>query len=293
MLTRPTHSRNARVSRRSTTSRTWWVLVLGILVGGGSLEARAAEPRDYLASGGQHRILRGDMPAGVIGQARLTGRGPVHGYFQPVAFSGPPGVHFSMPQGNAFFGEPEATLQAGMLIGAVYRFRITGIPEAEGAELYPTLELIDRLYPPPGLATTFPIPINLDRDDLEAALEGRLVTRVIYLEDPATAFPLAETPSTSRAMELSEYQDALQVADEMGRPVAIVRIGSVAPPSAPALMPQFFFGYPAWRPIYQAEPVSSEPVSSEPAPAETTPAESIRRGAIPDTASPLGQAVQQ
>ncbi|TWU26606.1 hypothetical protein Pla52o_04590 [Novipirellula galeiformis] len=255
MLNRQTHSRTSRVSR---TSRTLWAIVSCTLVVWGGVDARAADPSDYLSSGGQHRILRGDMPAGVIGQARLSGRGPVQGYFQPVAFSGPQGVSFSMPQGNEFFGQEEATLQAGLLIGAVYRFRITGIPQAEGAELYPTVELIDRIYPPPGLATTFPIPINLDRDDLEAALEGRLVTRVIYLEDPSTALPIAETPKTSRAIELSEYQDALQVADEMGRPVAIVRIGSVAPPSAPALMPQFFFGYPAWTPIYQVEQTQPE-----------------------------------
>ncbi|TWT83433.1 hypothetical protein CA13_48980 [Planctomycetes bacterium CA13] len=218
----------------------------------GSL-SEAADPSLYLSNTGQHRLHSSDMPPGQIGQARLTGRGPVQSYFQPVAFSGPKGVGFSMPESGNFFGKPDSSLQVGLMIGGVYRFCITGIPGAEGAELYPTIELIDRIYPPPGLATSFPIMINLDKEDLAAALDGRMVTRVIYLEDPQTAFALPETPKTSRAIDIAEYQDALEVADRFGRPVAIVRIGSVSPPSAEALMPQFFFGYPLWAPIYQPE----------------------------------------
>ena len=54
---------------------------------------------------------------------------------------------------------------------------------------------------------------------------------------------------TNRPVEVAEHQDALAVADRLGRPVAIVRLGSLAPPRTPALMPGFFFGFPAWAPI--------------------------------------------
>ena len=212
----------------------------------------AAEPADYLGYGSRTRLLSGDMPPGALGQARLAGRGPVAGYFQPVAFVGPPGVHFSLPQGGGFADRSES-LQAGLLVGGVYRFQITGIPGAEGAELYPTIEVIDRTYPPPGLATRYPIQIHLDEEDFDAALAGQLVTRVVFLEDPQTATPMEQTPATTRPLEVAEYQDALTVADRFGRPVAIVRIGSVSPPRAAALMPQFFFGYPIWAPIVQPE----------------------------------------
>ncbi len=217
-----------------------------------------AEPNDFLPSRANHRLLRDDLPPGYVGSARLSGHGPVAGYFQPVAFSGPDKVEFALAE-RAAFSESSQNLMAGLLIGSVYRFRITGIPDADGAELYPTVELIDRTYPPPGLATSFPIPINLDREDLDAALAGRLVTRVIYLEDTSTALPIPETPRTSRALEIAEYQDALEVADRFGRPVAIVRIGSVAPPTTHQLMPQFFFGYPTWAPIFQSQHPSTQP----------------------------------
>ncbi len=237
--------------------------VVAVLLIAAPATLSAADPSDYLSDAGQHRLFRGYMPPGSIGQARLAGRGPIAGYFQPVAFSGPQGVRFALPD-QGVFGEGQDRLQAGMLIGAVYRFRITGIPGAVGAELYPTVELIDRTYPPPGLANRYPIPINLDQEDLEAALDGKLVTRVVVLEDPQTAIPLAQKPTASNAIEVAQHQDALEVADRLGRPVAIVRIGSVTPPSATALMPQFFFGYPAWAPVFQPESPELQPESPEP-----------------------------
>ncbi len=212
----------------------------------------AVDPSNYLSQSGQHRLLSSDMPPGALGQARLAGRGPVAGYFQPVAFAGPSGVHFSLPSAGRFLDSSE-TLRAGLLVGGVYRFRITEIPGAEGAELYPTIEVIDRTYPPPGLALKHPIQIHLDQEDIEAALSDRLVTRVIYLEDPQTATPMVQSAATTRPYEISEHQDALEVADRLGRPVAIVRIGSVSPPRAEALMPQFFFGFPVWAPIHDPD----------------------------------------
>ena len=167
-----------------------------------------------------------------------------------IALTGPQGAHFALTKDGGY-GAGAELLQAGLLVGNVYRFQVTRIPDMEGAELYPTLEVIDRTYPPPGLATRYPIVINLDQEDFEAALGGKLVTRIIYLEDPDTALSIHQTPITNRPVEVAEYQDALEVADRLGRPVAIVRIGSVAPPRAPALMPGFFFGFPAWAPIQQ------------------------------------------
>lgn len=214
----------------------------------------AAEPESYLPRGNFHRPLHADYPPGVVGQARLAGRGgPVAGYFQPVAISGPGGSRFALPLSGGM-APSSSRLTAGLLIGGVYRFQITHIPGAEGVELFPTVEVIDRTYPPPGLATRYPIEILLDEEDFKAALGGQLVTRVIYLEDPETAVPMVQTPETNRPMELAEYQDPLEVADRLGRPVAIVRIGSLSPPSSPALLPEFFFGYPAWAPIVQPEP---------------------------------------
>lgn len=227
------------------------IFALGPIVAPGVV-AQGSEPSDYLPPSAGHRPFTADMPPGTVGDARMLGRGPLAGYFQPVDFNGPAGTRFALAATDGF-ASPEPRLMAGLGVGSVYRFQITGIPGAEGAELYPTVEIIDRTYPPAGLATSHPIPITLDVQDLRAALDGQLVTRVVYLEDPQTALPVAETPSTSRTMEIAANQDALEVADRLGRPVAIVRIGSLMPPGHPALMSRFNFGYPSWAPIYQPE----------------------------------------
>ncbi len=198
--------------------------------------------------GNVHRLFPADAPPGVIGAARLQRWGSVAGHYQAVAFRGPDGVQFSLPIDGVFQPPAEQPLCAGLLIGAVYRFRITSIPNYEGEELYPTIEVIDRTYPPESLAARFPIPVNLDMTDIQEALNGRLVTRVIYLEDPMNAAPIPETPLSSRVMDIPGHQDPVNVADQLGKPVAIIRIGSLAPPSSPALMPQFFLGYPPWVP---------------------------------------------
>ncbi|MGI9473030.1 MAG: hypothetical protein ACR2NZ_15930 [Rubripirellula sp.] len=246
--------------------------------------SQAADPADYLGYKSNHRILSSDLPPGVLGQARLAGRGCVAGYYQPIAFMGPEGARFALPQGGSF-ADTKEVLNAGVLVGSVYRFQVTRIPGAEGAELYPTIEVIDRTYPPPGLATRYPIVIQLDQDDFDAAMAGQLVTRVVYLEDPDTATPIEQTPITNRPVEAAEYQDALEVADRLGRPVAIVRIGSVAPPRSLALLPQFFFGNPIWAPIHEPEIATPLPVV---APARPTllPSTTVTDSSVSDLGGP-------
>ena len=94
----------------------------------------------------------------------------------------------SLADGADFYAPAPGPLGAGMLIGSVYRVKVTNIAGHEGLEVYPTIEVIDRLYPPIGQETRFPIPIDITQEELELALSGRFVTRVIYLEDPEHAF---------------------------------------------------------------------------------------------------------
>ena len=89
--------------------------------------------------------------------------------------------------------------------------------------------MIDRLYPPVGQEFRFPIPIELAQDELEMALDGKFVTRVIYLEEPKAALPVAQKPDDQSVFEVSEGDNPLEVADTLGRPVAILRLGGRVP----------------------------------------------------------------
>ncbi|MEZ6088999.1 MAG: hypothetical protein R3C05_13430 [Pirellulaceae bacterium] len=201
---------------------------------------------------GQHRLFNDQLPPGAIGMSRRDLRGPVQCQFQPVKIIAEGNAKVSLAQGDMFQSETAEPLYAGFMIGAVYRIRITEIPFYAGYEVYPTIELIDRVYPPAGQEVRFAIPIVISNDDMIEALNGNLVTRVIYLEDPQTALPLADQPDQQRDFDIQPQQDALEVADALGRPIAIVRYGSRTPPTDPTQMNAFLMGCPSWLPLAAA-----------------------------------------
>jgi hypothetical protein len=193
-----------------------------------------------------HYNHAGAMPPGAIGSQQLLRGGPIPGYFQPVEVRGPKGTRISTAEQGTFQRETALPRKFGMLIGAVYRFRVTGIPQYEGLEVYPSVEVIDRIYPPVGLENKFPIDVELTQDELEMALDGKFVTRVIYLENPDDALPVAEDPDHQSFFEVAAYENPLEVADRLGRPVAILRMGGRVPdetgPDA-----KFLYGCPPLR----------------------------------------------
>lgn len=191
---------------------------------------------------GWHYFHSADLPPGVVGRGQAMRGGPTPGYFQPVEVSVPEGVTIAPAVNGQFLESKPGPLLAGMLIGQVYRLRVSHIPDYETDEVFPTIELVSRLHPPPGQALRFPIPIQLTLEEIKLAIEGRYVTRVIYLEDPNAALPLAEDPKAQRYFEVKPGQDPLQTADELGRPVAILRMGSRVPDLA-SDTPNFGFDY--------------------------------------------------
>ncbi len=186
------------------------------------------------ASGQQpfHFQDRADLPPGTVGLRQLERGGPRPGYFQPVLVSAPKGSTISVAQENDFDPRGKNQFLAGMLIGHVYRLKVTGVKFHEDAEIFPTIELLDRLYPPPGQAVRFPVPVELTEEELQMAVAGQFVTRVIYVENPRTALPVQDHPPTQRYFEAAPGEDPLQAADRLGRPIAILRMGSRVPTTA-------------------------------------------------------------
>jgi hypothetical protein len=176
-----------------------------------------------------HYFHAGHLPPGTIGYGQVLRNDALRGYFQPVEVQAPQGVRIAARVDSEFREPRENSLLVGMQIGPVYQFKVTNIPFAEGAEVFPTIELVNRLYPPPGLKQRFPVPVQLTEEELRFALEGRYVTRIIYLEDPATALPRREVPGQQRYFEVASGQDPLLAADRLGRPMAILRMGSRVP----------------------------------------------------------------
>ncbi|MCR9117471.1 MAG: hypothetical protein NXI22_11050 [bacterium] len=186
----------------------------------------------FAQGNGRHFQYDSRVPGGFIGQHQLTRGGPLQGYFQPVEIQAPVGTRIGLTHQQRYLDPLPQPARAGMLIGQVYRFKVTNIPGKPGFEVYPTIEVINRLFPPAGQEANFPVPIQLTQQELEFAIEGRMVTRVIYLENPDEAHPVKETPRTQRYFEIGAKDDPLHVADRLGRPMAILRMGSRIPTGA-------------------------------------------------------------
>ena len=191
-----------------------------------------------------HYLHQGVMPPGAIGSRQLQRGGPLAGFFQPVEIKAPAGALISLAVANQFDEAQPDVRKVGLLIGAVYRLRVSNIRLAEGAEAFPTIEVIDRLYAPPDQQLRFAIPIDITEEDLRLAIDGKFVTRVIYLEDPRNALPARDNPQSQGWFEAAPGQDPLAVADGLGRPVAILRLGARIPTAGEAADPSFFFGSP-------------------------------------------------
>ncbi|MEM9184969.1 MAG: hypothetical protein AAGB00_00565 [Planctomycetota bacterium] len=218
--------------------RPWWagnaagLMLLAMLFGAApSTLCSAQTPK-------RHWLHAGAMPPGAIGSQRLLSRGPsssLHnvGWVQPVEVSAPAGFEIAARSGGGFTTPRAGSLLAGMRMGPVYRMKATGVIADEPIEVYPTVEVIGRLYPPPGKRMKFPIPVELTDEELKMAAAGAFITRVIYLEDPNQALAIEEPVVNGKReqqwFEARADQDPLLVADRLGRPVAILRIGSRLP----------------------------------------------------------------
>lgn len=211
-----------------------------------------------------HYIHHGAMPPGAIGSQQLQRGGPLAGYFQPVEIRAPSGALVSLAVNESFESAQAAPRRVGLLIGAVYRIRVTNIRLAEGVEVFPTIELIDRLYTPVDQENRFAIPIDLTEEDLKLAAAGKFVTRVVYLEDSRRAMP-TRGDAASNLFETAPGQDPLEVADGFGRPVAILRLGGRVPMQGETPDATFYYGSPPFTPLpLPTVPAGKGPVAPAP-----------------------------
>jgi hypothetical protein len=225
--------------------------VLAMYVGCG-ISAIHAQAFNRLGPGGMpkvHYFQDAQQAPGSVAAAQILRQIPGAGTFQAVSISGPEKLKIGLAQAGTFLAPIDAPVITGMLVGAVYRFRVTGIPFRPGQELYPSVEVIDRIFAPAGREHRFPIPIVLTQEDLQLALDGALVTRVIYLEDSEIAEPIAALPGSQRTVDVDPADNALKTADQLGRPVAILRIGSRVPADLTGDLSHFLYGCPPWIPL--------------------------------------------
>lgn len=237
-----------------------WFAFGAILAGAWSLPPALARP---VETRGAHRLETSDAMPGAIGRRRLLQGEPLAHIPQPIVARVPSPAIVELAQEVPLEPPPidkptskaavqrRSELLVGILLGHAYRLRIRGISTLEETELYPTIELLDRLSPPVGKELDYPIPFEFTAEELRLAAEGNYVTKVIYVEDSDTPFPIASDAKRDLPyFEVLPHEDPLEVADLLGRPVAMLRIGAARPDESTDLR-GFFHGFP---PVEEYDP---------------------------------------
>lgn len=244
-------SRQGRISRAGGRT-AGHALVLGLAVASATFapptRLRAQGPARPMTADPAPALtpVAGPMPmpipapvAGSTGMAVVEGGGapmsPVlPAEIQVVRFHGPAGVTVEVlgPAPEPFAGgDGHGLATVGMRVGVGYRLRLANLPDRPGAELFPVIEVIGHLHRPADLDPfKFPIRVTFTEDDLRDAVDrGRLVTLIVYLEDPEQSLPITLPKDEIPVVTLSPAEEPLRVAKALGRVMAIVRLGGRQP----------------------------------------------------------------
>ncbi|MFM7207791.1 MAG: hypothetical protein ACKO4T_14105 [Planctomycetaceae bacterium] len=146
-------------------------------------------------------------------------------HVQPVEIRGPEGLLLAVETAEGWSPLRAGPLRIGLVVGQPYRLRLGGLPGREGEELFPSIRVLAKLAPPPGMAWRFPVQVAIDDDDLEAAATGGHVRRVVY----ASCESERPDPVPGGWFDVKPGDDALEVARTLGDPVAEVIIGNRLP----------------------------------------------------------------
>jgi hypothetical protein len=111
--------------------------------------------------------------------------------------------------------------------GAIYRLKLTNIPDRAGVELYPTLEIAPVTPRTDAYLSHSPIPVQFTDEDLDQVLAGNFVTKVIYLPDPEFQDLALAGVETLVSTRLDPGVDPIAEADRRGSILAILRIGNL------------------------------------------------------------------
>lgn len=164
---------------------------------------------------------------GIIPPAEPLPMGPLP--TSQVAFTSPEGMSVSWDVGAPASFDSEPLIVPGRYNfpqGAIYRVKLTNIPNRPGAELYPTIEI----GPPTPRTIAYlahnAIPAQFTDEDFDQVLSGNFVTKVIYLPDPEFQELALAGVETLVSTRLDPGIDPIVEADRRGAILSIIRIGN-------------------------------------------------------------------
>ncbi|MDZ4819963.1 MAG: hypothetical protein SGJ20_13415 [Planctomycetota bacterium] len=153
----------------------------------------------------------------------------VFGLTSQVGFIGADGMKVAWDVTGPGLFDSEALIVPGRYNfgqGAIYRLKLTDIPNRPGVELYPTMEIAPAMPRTEAyLAHNF-IPFQLTDEDFDQVLSGNFVTKVLYLPDAEHQELALAGVETLVSTRLDPGVDPIVEADRKGSIMAIIRLGN-------------------------------------------------------------------
>ncbi len=147
-----------------------------------------------------------------------------------VRLSGPKGLTAGFFEGDQVSRQLPLPSKVGLRPGYVYRLRHDNLPGRPGDSLYPSIEVRNALRLPPTMRPgDYPAPITFSEEDIERAVNGTFITKVIRLETPDTALDVTPPQGASPELDVLPDQDPVTYAKRLGRPMIVVRLGAREP----------------------------------------------------------------
>jgi hypothetical protein len=157
----------------------------------------------------------------------FDGAGEMLGETQ-VLFSKPEGMQVRWDVGSGMFGEVPLIVpgRSNFQQGGIYRLKLTNIPNREGVELYPTLEIGPATPRTEAFLAHNALPVQFTPEDFDQVLSGNFVTKVIYLPDPEFQELALAGVETLVSTRLEPGVDPVVEADRRGAILGIIRLGN-------------------------------------------------------------------
>lgn len=192
--------------------------------------------------------FRGAMRGPCVQQVEPAGPGAVPYYFHgqysdcasaggqagsdltsQVQFLGPEGmvINYNVSQEGAFDSESlTCPCIHNFKQEAVYRLKLSNIPNMLGRELYPTIEIAPTFARSAAFLSHNMIPIEFTDNDFDQVFAGNFITKVIYLPNPEFQGLATAGVGTLVNTQLEPGVDPVVEAECRGTILAVVRIGN-------------------------------------------------------------------
>jgi len=149
-----------------------------------------------------------------------------------IRFLGQDGMHVAwfapQPDGRPGFRDQlETPGRYNFLQGGIYRLRLSNLPRRSTLVLYPTIEVTAQNPKTTTFLAHSAVPVSFTDDDIEQAVAGNFVVKVIYLPDPQFQDLATAGPDEVVSTRLEPGIDPLQEAQRRGSVLAIIRLGNI------------------------------------------------------------------